>query len=305
MREQGPIIVPLDGSELAEASLPYAAALAEALHTHLVLVTVWEGTESELGATFPAMAMDIEKSATNYFSLYLDGIRARYSPADHARDLVRMGDATEQILKAIEETGARMAVIATHGRSGIGRWIYGSTAGRLMRSSPVPIIAVGPNVPARSDKTAVKHVMVPLDGSPLSEKALPVAAALASSLAAKVSLVRGVRWAVQAYPYSLPDAYIPQIDDELEAGAKAYLRRIEGEVKAANAGIDLDAFVVRGAVADGLMDVVEKQSVDLVVMTTHARAGIARAALGSTADRMLQGKAPVLLVPPDGEAAKP
>ena len=145
--------------------------------------------------------------------------------------------------------------------------------------------------------------MVPLDGSPLSEAALPVASAIAAPLGAKLSLVRGVRWAVQAYPYSLPDAYIPQIDDELEAGAKAYLRRIEGEVRGLNKGLDVDAFVVRGAVADGLMDVVEKQSVDLVVMTTHARAGIARAALGSTADRMLQGKAPVLLIPPD-EAAR-
>ena len=303
MREQGPIIVPLDGSELAEAALPYAAALAEALHTHLVLVTVWEGTESELGTTFPAMAMDIEKSATNYFTTYLDGVRARYGRADQTRDIVRMGETSEEILKAIDETGARLVVIATHGRSGVGRWVYGSTAGRLMRSSHVPVIAVGPNVPARSDKIAVKHLMVPLDGSPLSEAALPVATAIAAPLGAKLSLVRGVRWAVQAYPYSLPDAYIPQIDDELEAGAKAYLRRIESEVRGANKQLDVDAFVVRGAVADGLMDVVEKQSVDLVVMTTHARAGIVRAALGSTADRMLQGKAPVLLVPPD-EAAK-
>ena len=52
------------------------------------------------------------------------------------------------------------------------------------------------------------------------------------------------------------------------------------------------------------MDVVEKQAIDLVVMSTHAHAGIARAALGSTADRMLQGKAPVLLVPPDVAPAK-
>ena len=303
MREQGPIIVPLDGSELAEAALPYAAALAEALRTHLVLVTVWEGTESELGTTFPAMAMDIEKSATNYFTTYLDGIRARYGRADQTRDIVRMGDASEEILKAIDETSARLLVMATHGRSGMGRWIYGSTAGRLLRTSHIPVVVVGPHVAARSDKIAMKHLMVPLDGSPLSEAALPVAAAIAAALGAKLSLVRGVRWAVQAYPYSLPDAYIPQIDDELEAGAKAYLRRIEGEVRGANKQLDVDAFVVRGAVADGLMDVVEKQSVDMVVMTTHARAGIARAALGSTADRMLQGKAPVLLVPP-AEAAK-
>lgn len=303
MREQGPIIVPLDGSELAETALPYAAALAEGLRTHLVLITAWEGTESELGTTFPAMAMEIEKGAQNYFTQYLDGVRARYGRGDQTRAIVRVGDAAEQILKAVEETGARMLVIATHGRSGVGRWIYGSTAGRLLRTSHVPIVAVGPNVRPRStEPVALKHLMVPLDGSPLSEAALPVAESVATSLGARVSLVRSVRWAVQAYPYSLPDAYVPQIDEELEAGAKAYLRRMEEALKGK---VEVDAFVVRGGIADGLMDVADKQAVDLVVMTTHARAGIARAALGSTADRMLQGKAPVMLVPPDvaGEKA--
>lgn len=303
MREQGPIIVPLDGSELAETALPYAAALAEGLRAHLVLITAWEGTESELGTTFPAMAMEIEKGAQNYFTQYLDGVRARYGRGDQTRAIIRVGDAAEEILKAVAETGARMLVIATHGRSGVGRWIYGSTAGRLLRTSHVPIVAVGPNVRPRSTgPVALKHLMVPLDGSPLSEAALPVAESVATSLGARVSLVRSVRWAVQAYPYSLPDAYVPQIDEELEAGAKAYLRRMEEALKGK---VEVDAFVVRGGIADGLMDVADKQAVDLVVMTTHARAGIARAALGSTADRMLQGKAPVMLVPPDvaGEKA--
>jgi nucleotide-binding universal stress UspA family protein len=140
--------------------------------------------------------------------------------------------------------------------------------------------------------------MVPLDESPSSEAALPVAQAVASALGAKVTLVRAVRWAAQTYPYSLPDAYVPQIDEEMEGGAKAYLQRMEEGFRGK---VDVDAFVVRGGVADGLLEVVEKLSVDLVVMTTHARTGFARAALGSTADRMLQGEAPVLLVRPEDE----
>ena len=297
MREQGPIVVPLDGSELAETALPYAAALAEALRTHLVLVTVWEGTDSSLGAALPAVTVDIEKHANEYFATYLDGIRERYSHIQGTREIVRAGEASAEILKVVEETGARMLVIATHGRSGVGRWVYGSIAGRLIHSSHVPMVAVGPEArPGSTQGVAIKHVMVPLDGSALAEEALPVAKSLATALGAKVSLVRGVRWAVQAYPYSLPDAYIPQIDDELEAGAKAYLRRIEEDFKGKP---PVDAFVVRGAVTDGLLDVVEKQAIDLVVMTTHARAGILRSALGSTADRMLHGKAPVMLIRPD------
>jgi nucleotide-binding universal stress UspA family protein len=247
------------------------------------------------------MAMEMEQSANTYFTSYLDGIRARYGRADQTRIMVRMGDASEEILKAVEETGARMLAIATHGRSGVGRWLYGSTAGRLLRAAHVPVLVVGPHVPPRSDDVALKHLMVPLDGSPLSEAALAVAVAIAPALGAKVSLVRGVRWAAQAYPYSLPDAYQPQIDEELEAGAKAYLRRQEDTLRGK---VSVDAFVVRGAIADGLSDVVEKQAIDLVVMATHARGGIVRAALGSTSDRMLQGTAPALLVPPDVAAEK-
>ncbi len=301
MHEQGPIIVALDGSELAETALPYAAALAEALRTHLVLITAWEGSETELGSAFPVMALEIEKGAHDYFAKYLEGIRGRYGRADQTRVMVQAGDAAEEILKAATETGARMLVIATHGRSGVGRWVYGSTAGRLLRAAHVPVLAVGPHArPLSTDRAVIKHVMVPLDGSPLSEAALPVAVTLATALGAKVSLVRAVRWAVQTYPYSLPDAYIPQIDEEIEGGAKVYLRRMEEGLKGK---VDVDAFVVRGGIADGLLDVVDKQAVDLVVMTTHARKGFARAALGSTADRMLQGTAPVLLVrPEDGKA---
>jgi nucleotide-binding universal stress UspA family protein len=301
MHEQGPIIVPLDGSELAETALPYAAALAEALRTHLVLITAWEGSETELGTAFPAMAMEIEKGARDYFAKYLEGVRARYGRADQTRVMVQAGDAAEEILKAATETGARMLVIATHGRSGVGRWVYGSTAGRLLRAAHVPVLAVGPHArPLSTDGAAIKHLMVPLDGSTLSEAALPVAQTLAAALGAKLSLVRAVRWAVQTYPYSLPDAYIPQIDEEIEGGAKVYLRRMEEGLKGK---VAVDAFVVRGAIADGLLDVVDKQAVDLVVMTTHARAGFARAALGSTADRMLQGRAPVLLVRPEDAKA--
>ncbi len=296
MRDTGPILIPLDGSPLAEGALAYGIAFAKALSERVVLVTAWEGTETEVASDFPNMALEIEQKANEYYSAYLDGIRARLGQSVAVETKVAAGDAAEQILKAADDTKARLLVIATHGRSGIGRWVYGSTAGRLLRETHIPLVAVGPHALERSTAdVSFKHIMVPLDGSPLSEAALPVAKTLAAALGARLTLVRAVRWAVQTYPYSLPDAYIPQVDEELEAGAKAYLQKQEADL----AGTPVDAFVVRGAVADGLLDVVEKQAIDLVVMTTHGRRGLARAALGSTADRMLQAKAPVLLVPPE------
>jgi len=295
MRDRGPILIPLDGSPLAEGALAYGVAFARALNERIVLLTAWEGTESELGSDFPAMALEIEQKANAHYTAYLEGLSARLGPDVKVETHVVAGEAAEEILKAAETTQARLLVIGTHGRSGIGRWVYGSTASRLVRGAAVPLVVVGPHALQRpAAEVNLKRILVTLDGSSLSEAALPAATKLATALGARITLVRVVGWAVQTYPYSLPDAYIPQIDEELEAGAKAYLGRMQTEIKET----PVDAFVVRGAVADGLMDVCEKQGIDLVVMTTHARGGLARAALGSTADRMLQAKVPVLLVRP-------
>lgn len=297
MFDQGPILVPLDGSELAEGVIPYAAALAEKLHTHLVLITVWEGAETDLAATFPSLALDVSRAAQDHFTGYLEGVRAKLPDASSVRVIVVPGDAADVIPAQAKEIGARLIAIATHGRSGIGRWLYGSTAGRLLRDAPVPILAVGPHLlEQQRPRATYTKVMVPLDGSPLSEAAIPPAVALAKALGASLNLVRVVRWAVQAYPYTLPDAYVPQLDDELEKGATAYLQRIRQSV---GSGVTCEAFVARGAVAGGLLDVIDKESIDLTVMTTHARSGIARAALGSVADRMLQSSAPVILIRPE------
>ncbi len=298
MKDTGPILVPLDGSELAEGAIPYASALARGLNAGVVLVTAWEGTESELGADFPSMALEIEQKASAHYTDYFDGVKKRLH-GQNVDTMIRAGDATEQILKAAAETRARLLVIATHARSGIGRWAYGSTAGHLLRESSVPVMAVGPKSLEKkhAGDFAIKHIMTPLDGSDRAEQAIPVAHQLAQKLNARLTLVRVVKWAVQAYPYALPDAYLPQVDQELDAGAKAYLKRKQDEMK----DVETDAFVVRGPVAEGLIEFAEQQSVDLIVMTTHARSGLARLALGSVADRALHGPAPVLMVRPETE----
>jgi nucleotide-binding universal stress UspA family protein len=283
MRDSGPILIPLDGSPLAEGALAYGAAFGRALGERIVLVTAWEGSETEIASDFPAMALEIEQKANAHYSEYLDKVRTRLGPGLKVETRVVAGDAFEQILKAAEDTRARMLVIGTHGRSGVGRWVYGSTAGHLLREATLPLVAVGPHVLERpTADVSLKHILVPLDGSALSEAALPVATTLGAALGARLTLARVVGWAVQTYPYSLPDAYIPQVDEELEAGAKAYLTRMESEVK----GVPVDAFIVRGAVADGLMDVSDKQDVDLIVMTTHGRQGLARAFMGSVAEEV-------------------
>lgn len=295
MRDSGPILVPLDGSELGERALPHARALAKALRARLILLSAWEGPERELGDNFPALASETERTASGHFGQYHREVRERLDDAD-VEALVRRGDPVDVIARVATETHAALIVMATHGRSGVGRWVYGSTASQLIRQAPVPIVAIGPAALQRAvSGVGYAHLMVPLDGSPAAEAALPAATLLAGACGARLSLVRAAQWAASAYPNAMPEIYLPQVDEELTAGAKAYLQRKQAELD----GAKVESFIVRGAAADSLLEFVEKENVDLIVMTTHARTGIARLALGSIADRMLQAVAPVMLIRPD------
>jgi nucleotide-binding universal stress UspA family protein len=297
MNGYGPVIVPLDGSELAEGALSIATEVARAERAHLVLLSVWE----EPGSGTPAsISMEMEERARDYFETYLHGIRDRLQQPE-IRTIVRCGDPGDSILEAAQELGARMIVVGSHGRSGVGRWLYGSTTSRLLHESHVPVLVAGPKAFRLPGRPMVRHVMVPLDGSPLSEVAAEAGARLASAFGAKLSLVRAVRWAYQAYPYADTASYITSLDNELEAGAREYIRKHESSI---DAKAEVHGFVVRGLPADALLSFEESEEVDLVVMTTHARAGLARAALGSTAERMLQGRAPVLLLRPQIEGTE-
>lgn len=288
------IVVPVDGSELSERAIPVAVALARGLSATLHFLTVWESGDHDIERHFPALAQDLARSAEKYYGDYLSRVAGKAEGIAVAAE-VRSGRPAEQILAYASEKGARFIVLSTHGRSGLSRWWYGSVTDRIVHTSPVPVVAVGPNALRDAERYAIRHIATPLDGSPLSETAIPTAVELASALAARLTLVRAVRWAAQAYPYTLPEAYVPQLDAELEAGARAYLDGVRAGVEAS---VPLDTAVVRGAIADSLMEFCERESVDLVVMSTHGRSGLARATLGSVADRLLHGPCPVALIRP-------
>lgn len=223
MAASGPVLIPLDGSELAEGALPYALALARATESSIVLLTVSEKVPELVDLDLRALAADAEERARAHWTAYLQRLHRQIGDAIPTNVQVREGDAPDEILKAVEALGARYLVMSTHGRAGISRWRYGSTAGQLLHASPVPMLVVGPRVLERHQtEVTFKHIMVPLDGGPLSEVAIPVARELAEALGARVSLVEVVGWAVQTYPYALPDAYLPQLDQDWEAAATEY-----------------------------------------------------------------------------------
>jgi len=293
---RGPVVVPLDGSKVSERALSHAVALARVWDEQIVLLGVTTArNQGGLAGLAPAIKLEFEESGVQQAEDYLRKVRNRLRRTVQVEAAVRIGDPAREVLAAARSLKARLIVMTTHGRSGVSRWVQGSVAGTLLREATIPLLAIGPNVPeATPRKFRLKHLLVPLDGEKASESALPVARQLAADLGARISVVRVVPWLAD-YSYQTQAAvYDPKLDKVLEQGAATYL----GRQLQTLTGVEAQPYVRRGSSATRLLDFVTRQDVDLVVMTTHARRGVARAALGSVADRMIHGKAPVLLLKP-------
>jgi nucleotide-binding universal stress UspA family protein len=296
-----PVVVPIDGSSLAERAVPYAVAFAKATGGKLLLVAVSEGVGARLdGGRRPGQ--EIEEHEQQHYRRYLESTAKNFAAKglDIETEL-RIGTAADEILRVVEEREPRLLVLATHGRSGLGRWRYGSVANRLMREAHAPTLVVGPKVlNADPEAVAIKRILVPLDGSPLAEAALRPAAELANALGAELVLAQVLRWMSQTYVYDVPGVDVAGLDRDLADTAQAYLAKLRQGLATTH---HVEATVVRGLPADCLSDLVESAAIQLVVMTSHCRSGVTRALLGSVAERMLQAAAPVLLVRPEAVAA--
>lgn len=297
------IIVALDGSELSAHAIPYAAVMAKATGAKLLLATVWEEGERALITNLQDVAEGLFKEGEEHWERYLTGLATVLQAEGIDVDSeVLIGDAAEELLNLVDRVEASHLVIATHGRSGLSRWHYGSVASRLVREAPVPTIVVGPAVlEADQKEPAVRRILVPLDGSPSAESALGPALELAKKLGADLVLARAIQWATQAFVFGVPEVNVAQLDEDLTKAAESYLANVKDWLKAER---KVETAVLHGPAADALISLVGAQRIDLVVMTSHARTGIARAVLGSVADRLLQGEAPVLLIRPEEGAGR-
>jgi nucleotide-binding universal stress UspA family protein len=288
------VLVPLDGSDHAEAAIAYAEALARATGASLRLIGVVERESPALESRPDDVRTYVETirydSLAQQLNVTASGLNAR---GFSAQALVVIGDPADEILAAADAADVALVVMATHGRGGLQRMIVGSVADKVMRMGTRPVLLVRPQEKPATDPIALRQVMVPLDGSPLAERALPLAADISRATGATLLLVRVEPFvsAGTASYEAVPD--ITQFDDEVVTAAEAYLHRVATELPQ---GVHCETFVLRGFTAASLIEFAEKEGVDLVVMSTHGRGGLRRLAMGSTADRMVRAGTPTLLV---------
>lgn len=140
------ILVPLDGSELAEAVLPHAEALAKSENAELVILRVPSIPAGEYIAIDPIVAStirkDIRDEAVKYVNQKVDTLKK-----DHikATGLTKEGPVPDTILEVAEETHVDMIAMSTHGRTGVKRWLMGSVADKIVHHTHIPVMLIHPN----------------------------------------------------------------------------------------------------------------------------------------------------------------
>jgi nucleotide-binding universal stress UspA family protein len=283
------ILVPLDGSPLAERALPFAARLATAAPAHLLLIRVV--------GPFSMPQTPMEASVSQAAQAYLDTIAAKLRDQKHTvRTLVLNGEQPTQILGAIQSQAVDLVVMSTHGRSGIGRWIYGSVGDAVMRCATVPLMLVPPGLCREWATDRPTRILVPLDGSRHSETVLGPVVELAQQLGAELILLNVVFWPPILYSDPLETLPYPPEDD---------LQAMQANLDDTAARVRKSGVVVRCRVDAGpspaaiIARVGLTEHEDFVAMSTHGRGGLARMVLGSTTSGTLQqAGVPVLVVRP-------
>jgi len=298
------MLVPLDGSELAEVVFVYAKELAGRLGIDIILFHVCAPEEDKL---LPMRRAYIERSVET-IRRQSEELQKKTgtqpgSKAIEVRGEVATGYPAEEIIRYAEANDVDLILMATHGRSGIKRWTMGSVADKVLRASKVPVWLVRAELPKEIvyDQLPTRKILVLLDGSELAETVLPHVEAVAKQRGAE--LVDVILLSV-CEPALLPSYYpaaMPLNWDDHVAKCKRsngeYLAKIEKRLK--EAGLKVRSEVLVGKPAEAIVDYVSKNPVNLIVMSTHGRSGPGRWVLGSVAEKVLLGvSSPILLVRP-------
>jgi nucleotide-binding universal stress UspA family protein len=286
------ILVPLDGSPLAERALPYATTLARRSGSRVVLVEAVQA--HPLPGADPG---DAQAELTGRAEENLRGTASRLA-ADGvtAEPHVYDDDPVHAILDLAERQCADLIVMATHGRGGFGRMLYGSVADQVLRHATIPVLLVPSIVDHAWPTDRPLRLLVPLDGSKLAEESLQSVELLAEAFEARPTLLRVVE--PPTYPlYGDGYAYVPFDEDTELADARQYLNDQVGRL--CQRGRQAEVSVAVGPPARIIAETARARGADVIVMSTHGHSGLSRLILGSVATSILrQTTVPLLLARP-------
>ncbi len=288
------ILVPLDGSDLAENALPYAEQIAMKTGAEVLLLTSvyqddsWAGQPAQVDHRWVPLIQTYLKSKVG--ELQAKGVTATNSIAS--------GPAAEAILARVADENVDLVAMSIHGRSGFKRWVFGSVAQKVFHGTYCPLLLVRPTSAAAkaTNIPALKKILVPLDGSEQSLAVLPFIEDLGRALDASLVLLNVV---IPLTTYVGAGFITPTGDflHEQLTWSRQFLAGIVKEVE--GRGVRASPVVVVGSGANEIVQAAHDAEADLIALSSHGRSGLARWAMGSVAEGVVHRTTlPCLIVRP-------
>jgi nucleotide-binding universal stress UspA family protein len=282
------ILVPLDGSDLAELAFPYAQELASTFNSELVLLYVSEPADEE---------------HLHMHQLYLERLAVKMKKQlKRVSPVVTSGKPVEEIVKYTQKNDIRLIIMASHGSSGIIPWAKEGVASKVTEAIGVPLLLIKET--KRRRKTKEKHlisrILLPLDGSEAGEAAITRVKELKTRLGAEVILLdvvptgRHLR-TVGGLDYILyPESEIETFKKEAREYLDKVYKRLQRGKKAKG---ELTIAIRTGEVAKEILSYAKKKRVSLIAISSHGHSGMTKWVFGSIAQKVIQDSPiPVLVV---------
>jgi nucleotide-binding universal stress UspA family protein len=305
------VLVPLDGSPLAEAILPFVLGLGRGPDEMAVTLLrvlpeppLLRSESDEEHARRAAAGADLARLAA----------RLKEKGVKEVSTLIRNGPTTDEVVKAADSENAGLIALTTHGKGGFARLVLGGTAERVIRVSPVSVLtlrAAAP-LPDLDPRPVFERVLIPYDGSEISWRAVEDIVRYARPHARpKVTLFEvvetwgGPRTAPPASASASAPASASPAPGAPRDLAAEYLRlRCGGTrqdleravARARDLGLDADCDIDVGGPAEKILDRAVAMKASLIAMATHGRSGFTRWALGSVTEHVLEASPVPLLV---------
>lgn len=302
------ILVPLDGSELAECVLPHLTAIAPVTGARVTLINVLERTPSRNGnaSLIDPLGWYMQKQESQS---YLDRIAQKLQKSDlQVEQAILEGNPAEALIEFARNNAVDLLVLSTHGRTGISEWNVSSVVQKILLRSYKSILLVRAYTSRPADEVQYKRLFLAIDGSVRGEYILPFAMSLAQSHQSSVILGTVIQrpQAIQRFPLSEEDAaWIQQFTERNQQDASRYLEQLATQFSLKGLSAESNIAVSDNAMGS-LHDMVDDSGADLVMIAAHGYSGERRWPYGSFASSLIAyGRTPLMILQDFSESEIP
>lgn len=296
------ILVPLDGSLLAECVLIHVTAVAQAFDSKVTLVRVLDKhAGGESGQVLDLLNWQIAKTEAK---IYLDKVAARLSESGvQVSSEVLEGMAAESITEFAQSHGMKLIVLSSHGYTGLSKWGISSVTQKIIYGASNSVMLVRARRPATGElilrDRPYQRIMVPLDGSWRAENVMPGVAILSRFHGSKIHLVHVVKTPEMArhMPLASEDQ---ELSNRIVARNREEAIRYLDQMRLHSPVVDLNLkthLLTSDNAAAALHELVENEQIDLVTLSAHGYSGHHQWPYGSMVNNfILYGQVPLLIV---------